>query len=975
MNVDMNFSNIDPELNFNNTIVPTEYYTIKEYCDKEFQNKFNLSILNYNVRSFFNNLTHIESLMELMQDCFNFIVFSETWLNPLNFESCSLKNYSGYHTYRTDCRSGGVSVFVRQEYSSELVESLCFCNHNIESCVVRVNVGNARIFVVGVYRPHCGTIDAFTDELESIVCSPIVRNSLIFIAGDMNVNMNDSSSNSVQNYVSTLNSLNYFSLINNDTRFSNNDTDLSQCRSAIDHTWVNELMPFESAIIRFDETDHRPCISHLNYDAFTNIYQSFKTIEFRPFKTENFEDLVWQLSNIDWNSILNINDPETSCYRFMNIIDSLYCNSFPLKIKNISEKRLKNPWLTPFVKEKINFKSQSLKNFKTGILSGETYNLIRNYVNRIVKKAKNEYYERSFDSFKTEPRKAWKLMHNLMGKDKSKNDIDYIFLNDEKITNNEAMANIFIDYFANVGNQLDNNLERSHLDPCLYVKRSENSFYPFPVSLHELENIINNLKVTKCNVNTLPVKLFKNLSPLLIGPLSSIINSSFMTGIFPSVLKKARLTPLFKSGNKHDYTNYRPISSLHYVSKIFERCMVVRLTKFFHKYDLFSSSQFGFLKGKSTADALIHLTEYIYHGLDEKKHNINIMIDLKKAFDTVNHAILLQKLQLYGIRGPSLDWFRSYLKDRECFLCVNNKNSQQRFLNIGVPQGSVLGPVLFLIYVNDLPNLSDLAKTTLYADDTTLTFSGSNSASLVANVNLYLENLLKWSTSNRLTINTSKTDMLLITNRNFENNRVILSNEIIPAGVNVKFLGTRLDTNLDFHFHINDMTTKVARNGGILYRIRDNLTLNARLNFYNSYVLPFLSYNIICWGSTSNSHLIQLFLRQKRIIRTITNSGPRDSTSPLFKRLKLLKLYDIFKFELLKYMFIHKNDDIYQSKHGRNLRSLDLLVSTSHRLSKTQQAVTFIGPHEWNKLPSEIKRSNSLNIFKNSLKNYLLQSY
>ena len=974
MDENTNFSDIDPDMNMNTMNLPTRYYTIDEYCNLHFQMDFNLSMLNYNIYSFFAHQPNFESFLEILPDQFDVIVVSETWLNPFNFQSCHLNNYLGYHTYRTESRSGGISVFAKRIFKSNVIESLSLCNEIIESCVVRVSIGKSAIFVVGIYRPHSGTIEAFNDELERILCSPLLQNSLVLVAGDMNINLNHDS-NSVLNYVTMLNSLNYFSLINNNTRFSNNDTDLHQCRSAIDHIWVNENLSYDSAIIEYGLTDHRPCIVHLKYDQISTTEQPLKTIEFRPYKDEYFEFLMWQVSNVDWNSILLLDDPEMSCNRFLNIIDDLYCLSFPLKIKKVSEKRLQAPWLNQSVKQKIKFKSQCLKNYKAGIISNETYNPIRNSVNRLVKKAKNEYYERSFDSYKTQPRKAWKLMHDLMGKENVRSNIDSITVNNEEIVDSKDIAENFIEYFSNVGNQLDSILEYSELNPCQYVKQNNNCFYLFPVSKSEIENIVMNLKLTKSSVHSLPVKLFKKLIPFLLEPLFTIINASFSTGIFPSILKRARLTPVFKSGNKNDRSNYRPISSLHYVSKIFERCMVIRLTKFFFKYDLFSKSQFGFLKGRSTADALVHLTEFIYRGLDQAEHNVNIMIDLKKAFDTVNHKILLQKMFRYGIRGVCLNWFESYLKDRECFTCINSKNSQSRFLNIGVPQGSVIGPILFLIYINDLPNLSDKVITTLYADDTTLTFSGPNSATLIDEVNSHLEKLRMWSNSNRLTINASKTEMLIITNRNFENNHVILSDEIIQPGVSCKFLGTFLDKNLDFSVHIKNTTTKVARNGGILYRIRDNLNSNARLNFYNSYVLPFLSYNIICWGQTYATHLSPLFLRQKRIIRTLTNSAPRDSTSPLFKKLGLLKLSDIFKFELLKYMFVHKNDTIFRVQHDRNLRNRDSMVSSTHRLTKTQQAVTFSGPKEWNNLPIEIRNANSYNTFKILLKTHFLQKY
>ena len=192
-----------------------------------------------------------------------------------------------------------------------------------------------------------------------------------------------------------------------------------------------------------------------------------------------------------------------------------------------------------------------------------------------------------------------------------------------------------------------------------------------------------------------------------------------------------------------------------------------------------------------------------------------------------------------------------------------------------------------------MPNLSDSVTTTLFAD-TTLTFSGPNAVALSSVVNVHLDKLKDWSISNRLSINTSKTELLVVTNKNFENNAISLSGETLQPTVSCKFLGVHLDNNLDFSAHIEFITTKVARNGGILYRIRDNLTLNARLNFYNSYILPFLSYNIICWGHTSTAHLMPLFLRQKRVLRTISYAAPRDSSSPLFKKSQITQAIGYF---------------------------------------------------------------------------------
>ena len=307
------------------------------------------------------------------------------------------------------------------------------------------------------------------------------------------------------------------------------------------------------------------------------------------------------------------------------------------------------------------------------------------------------------------------------------------------------------------------------------------------------------------------VRIFKSIYSIVSYPLSKIINVSFQSGIFPDIFKIARLTPIFKVGDKEDISNYRPISSLHYISKIFERCVKNRLISFCAKFNIVSTQQFGFLKGKSTADALIDFSEFNYDALDAKKHCANVLIDLKKAFDRV-YLILLKKLELYGIRGIPLNWFRSFLGNRDCFVGIGNINSDRKLINIGVPQGSILGPILFLVYINDLPNISNLFHATLYADDTTISVSDQNATSLINNTNFVLEKIDNWSIANRLTINTSKTELILTTNRLDDctgRPDVILRGTCVDSSSYCKFLRVIVDAKLSFKQHIGHVVIKI----------------------------------------------------------------------------------------------------------------------------------------------------------------------
>ena len=528
-----------------------------------------------------------------------------------------------------------------------------------------------------------------------------------------------------------------------------------------------------------------------------------------------------------------------------------------------------------------------------------------------------------------------------------------------------------------MGNTLESNLSHSDQCPYSHIDRNANTFAIFPVTQQEITNIILKLKTTRTDPNKISVQVFKSVVNLISAPLTKIINNSFLTGIFPECLKLAHITPVFKKENKQLYTNYRPISSLPFLSKIFERCMANRILSFFNKFKLFSDQQFGFLKNKSTKDAICNFTESIYDALDATNHNISIMVDLKAAFDTVNHSILLKKLERYGVRGYAFDWFKSYLTDRKFKVKIANKFSDEKTVNIGIPQGSILGPILFIIYNNDLPSISPSLKTTLFADDTNFSLTHKDFYPMVGSLNDELRKIHDWTVANRLTINNSKTELLLFSNRStpHNNEQVVLNGSYVKFVDHAKFLGIYIDSKMNFKKHINYITGKIAKHAGILYRIKHGMPLQTRLTYYNSFVLPYLNYNILHWGNTNDIHLKPLIIIQKRIVRAIADADYLAHTSPLFKRFNLLKLVDLYNFQAV--LDTHKKiqKGLYQIEHNVNTRNCNLAKPKSHRLTRTQQSITFSGPKLWNSLPPEIRRIKSLSIFKKKLKTHYLSNY
>ena len=575
---------------------------------------------------------------------------------------------------------------------------------------------------------------------------------------------------------------------------------------------------------------------------------------------------------------------------------------------------------------------------------------------------------------------------------------DKIKVNSQTISNEQEIASMFNNYFTDIGKNFADKIDTSNKHPFdNYLHSPSISKFQFKqTNPNEIISVINNLPMkTSSGHDKISCIILKEIKDIIAQPLSLVVNQAFNTGVFPSKLKLAKVIPLYKKGDKTSIENYRPISLLPCMSKVLEKIINIQLYDYFQSNHLLYKSQYGFRKHHSTEFASLELVDTIQQQLDLKLDPFAVFLDMSKAFDTLDHEILLQKFSFYGVQNTSLNLFKSYLSERSQFVSIGGTSSPLRTINTGVPQGSILGPLLFIIYINDLHMASDKFNYILYADDTTLignisNFKSSNmQSSITDNINIELDKICDWLAVNKLSLNASKSNYMIFHHRQTKLKStsipILEMNHTLIKQVNeFSFLGLTVKNHMDWNSHITNISNKITKTMGIMNRIKKSIPQQILNLMYNSLILPHIYFCITAWGFKCN----RIFTLQKKALRIITKSKFNSHTEPLFRELSMLKVEHIFQMQCLKLYYNVINErtpdffsNMFKLKsrmHTHETRQKNYIHIAGTRTTSAKQCIRQYIPTVLTSIPTLVSdkiTTHSYAGFSRYAKQYFIQLY
>ena len=900
-------------------ITLSPYIDMHALSDKLYESKSNFSILSLNAQSINAKFDEFQIAINEINNKHevSIICIQESWLSSDSDTSLfDIPNYQLVAKGKYCSNHGGLLTYVHKDFYWENIaindETTVWENLFIK---VRHKTPGSKTQIVGnIYRRPNEILhdfrmfqEEFVEALENFNRNPV------YLCGDFNIDL--LKLNVKDHYHTFFNNLiaaGYFPRISLPTRITNHSATL------LDNIFTNELGSHQSGILVNNISDHQMIYTYNTTQIKSTSTSSKKFIEVETNNRQAMDRFLIQLRECNIMEKLNLDNnanPNNNFEHFMELFMKLKQQYLPKRVVRFNRKKHKiKPWLTTGILNSINSKDKLYKTLVQTPKDSPIYSdllsnfkVYKNIIRRSIMHAKRDYYKNVFRMYSSNLKKTWQTINDSLNRRNRRRDFpqEFQLANGTLISEPKHIANAFNDFFINVG---DTGPFNTNVDFNQYMPVKPNCNLTFqPITVDITSRIIDSLKPkTSTGVDCISNKLLKYVRNVISEPLTIIINQMLNMGVFPDLLKISKVIPIYKKEDDTMFSNYRPISLLPSISKIFEKVILEQLTTYLNKNNLIHKHQYGFRKNYSTEYASLHIVDYLNYEMDKNRTPTNIYLDLSKAFDSLSHYILLNKLQHYGLCDVALNLLKSYLTNRKQFVQYNEYSSDMKYSHNGVPQGSILGPLLFLIYINDLPNSSELFNFLMYADDTTLycCLEDITSENKAHTLNIELEGVHSWLKANRLTLNVNKTKYMLFSKR--KNNlpgeiNLQINNNDIQSVTEFNFLGLYLNSKLNWDTHINVIGKKISRAVGIIKKLQLIFPQKILISLYNTLLLPHINYCLLSWGSSNAAESI--FLQQKKAIRAISSASHNAHTEPLFKIFNILKLNDIFNYRLLTFYY------------------------------------------------------------------------
>jgi hypothetical protein len=932
-----------------------------------------------------------ELLLMLGLSDFDIICLSEINITEEEIQFYNLKGYRKIYKLRKHKTGGGLLLFVKDNYSFVDI-TVSFDSFECIAGTIKCSNSNLSINIIFVYRPPNLRIPDFVNDIRIVIDN--LKEYFVLFLGDVNINLFDSENSYVKDYEIQLYNYGLSNVIESATREEIRDELLSS--TLIDHIFIRaKNYDILSGVLHTKISDHYPVVVFCNrlsedlnrvriVDGMDNYHIHIDDKKVNLFIKEcNWIDCY----TIDANKFaLNISDKFKEIYNKCKLIVRKDTNTN----RNISDvKRIKG-WMTLELYDKIKEKDRLFRKWKSNP-NNQSYRLnytsFRNRLNNEIKKAKDNFHKKNFESNLKNTKKIWYEINSILNRKTDRN-VDRKII--ETFGRNLIFtANTFARTFVN---QIDELLKKNISDTNNYeisVQENTNTNFYIPYSTPiSVQNIIDK----EISINKAPGFDLIRAKDIVCNKIifshlvSSLLNVCIRTGIFPDILKISIIRPLYKNGDKSDYMNYRPISILSVIEKILEKYIVGCLKGYLSDNNVINANQYGFQKGKGTEKLIVQVNDYLNNQLNKTNSVLAIFIDYSRAFDTVKHAILIKKLEEIGVTGIYLQLFKCYLSNRKFVVKIGNEVSDVNLVGYGVPQGSCLGPILFIIYVNNIFNVIKECKFYMYADDAVLMYSHRNMDNCYKVLQNEFNCVVKWSIENNLFVNSKKTKVVHFRSPYIAKEilrKIVLHNtscaslgaDDILCNCNkldfvseYSYLGVIFDDNLKFHKHVEKLFNKAKKILGCMYALKFYVDTRILKIVYKSLLESILRYGVQIWGGTNLVHISKLMKVQGKCLKLVVK-GREMSNYELLKASDTLTPKGFYEF----YNIINNFGDNFYKKITEcryAVRRKKYIVPRVYN-NYGERTLKCIVPKLYNKLPDSIIMIDKYSIFKENVKAWL----